>query len=52
MLGGRKVSEAVRDGVEKAGTLVSATLAIACAALGVALIALAMVMQVRGKAGA
>jgi len=52
MLGGRKVSEAVKDGVEKAGTLVSATLAVACVALLVALTALAMVMQVRGKAAA
>lgn len=50
MLGGRKVSEAMRDGIEKAGTLVSATLCVALAALGVAIIALGMVLGIRRTA--
>ncbi len=47
MLGRGRISEAIRDGAEKAGALVGTALAVACVALLVAVAAL--VMAVRGR---
>ena len=52
LLGQRKIPEAIREGVEKAGTLVGTALAVAFAALVVACVALVMVLKTRKLASA
>lgn len=52
LLGRREVLETVRDGAEKAGSLVAAVLAVATVALLVAVSALVLVVKVRGTVAA
>lgn len=47
MLGRKEIGETIASAAEKAGTLVTAALAISCCALLVALAALAVALKVR-----